>query len=186
MIGVNLLRRTRRSAAARAGSSRERHAVAIGLTWLVLTTVGTGAAWWHLLQDLTRVDARIAFAGAELDRLRDSVKLVEQASARKAALTEQLGAVERLRAARLDPVRLLEAVGQSVPEGVWLSEIKQHGTRVEIDGRAVSLAAVTDFAERMQTAGVFTMPVEIVSTTTETLDRTTVVRFSVRVESTSP
>jgi hypothetical protein len=45
---------------------------------------------------------------------------------------------------------------------------------------------VTDFAERMQTSGLFKKPVEILTTTTEVVEETGVVRFSVRAEAVPP
>ena len=79
-------------------------------------------------------------------------------------------------------MRVLAAVGQSVPAGVWLTSIHQRGTQLEIDGRALSLQAMTEFAGRIQLAGVLTTPVEILSTSAETRERSTFVRFSLRLD----
>ena len=53
------------------------------------------------------------------------------------------------------PVSLLETVSSSLPDGLWLTEIKQTGSIVQIEGRALSLTAVTDFTEQMQNSGLF-------------------------------
>jgi hypothetical protein len=50
----------------------------------------------------------------------------------------------------------------------------------------MSLSAVTDFTERLQNAGLFRRPVEILTTTTETVDDTTVIRFAVKAEVIQP
>jgi Tfp pilus assembly protein PilN len=73
-----------------------------------------------------------------------------------------------------------------VPEGLWLLEIRQTGTSVQVDGRAMSLTAVTDFAERLQNSGLFRHPVEILTTLMETVEETPVVRFSVKAEALPP
>ena len=56
---------------------------------------------------------------------------------------------------------------------------------VQIDGRAMSLTSVTDFTEQLQNSGMFQRPVEIVTTTTEAVEDTSVIRFSSRRESTA-
>src|SRR6185436_3820945 len=106
--------------------------------------------------------------------------------ARKTELAERLGVIERLRAAKRAPVSLLETLSQSLPDGLWLLEIKQTNASVQVDGRAMSISAVTDFTERMQNSGLFQRPVEILTTSTETLEETTVVRFAVKADVIAP
>jgi hypothetical protein len=73
-------------------------------------------------------------------------------------------------------------VSRSLPEGLWLLEIKQAGSSVQIDGRATSLTAVTDFTERLQSSGYFKRPVEIIATGTEAIEEKDVVRFTVKAD----
>jgi Tfp pilus assembly protein PilN len=60
--------------------------------------------------------------------------------------------------------------------------VKQAGATVQIDGRATSITAVTDFTERLQSSGFFKRPVEILSTGTEVVEETDIIRFSVKAE----
>ena len=53
---------------------------------------------------------------------------------------------------------------------------------MQVDGRAMSLTSVTDFAERLQNSGLFNMPVEILTTTNDTVEDTTVVKFSLKAD----
>ena len=81
---------------------------------------------------------------------------------------------------------LLETVSRSTPEGLWLLEIKQAGAFTTVDGRAMSLTSVTDFAQQLQNSGLFQHPVEIMTTATETFEEQTVVRFTVKAEAIKP
>ena len=108
------------------------------------------------------------------------------ATARKNELTERLSLIDRLRTTKRGPVSLLETLNSSVPEGLWLLEVKQGGMFVQVDGRAMSLSSVTDFAERLQNSGLFKRPVEILTTSTETVDERELVRFSVKAEAVPP
>ncbi len=123
------------------------------------------------------VDASIISAETEIDRLKGVAKLVEYAAARKAELAERLNLIERLRATERDPVTLLETVNKSMPDGLWLLDLKQTGNKFQIEGQALSLTYVTAFSEQLQDSGFFVRPVEIVNTKTEMVQDTSVVRF---------
>ena len=182
MIKVNLLTTAPGAKPVREWLPREQRSAALGLVMLLVTGVGVTGWWWYLRQQHADVETRIAAAETDLVRLREAAVLVEQASQRKAELTERLSLIERLRVAKRGPVNLIETVSFSVPDGLWLLEIKQTGANVQIDGRAMSLTAVTDFAERLQTSGLFKRPVEIVTTAAEVYEQADVIRFLVRAD----
>jgi type IV pilus assembly protein PilN len=94
--------------------------------------------------------------------------------------------IEQLRGSKRAPVSLLETVSRSVPEGLWLLEIKQTGTSIQVDGRALSITSVTDFAQRMQNSGLFERPVEILTALNEDVNSLTVVRFAIKAETAKP
>jgi type IV pilus assembly protein PilN len=186
MIRVNLLQSAPTERTSRAFLPPEQRSAIFGLLMLGSCAAGIGGYWWYLSADKSTAQAGIAAAQAELVELERASDLVDQATARKAELTERLTLIDRLRAAKRGPVTLLETVSQSLPEGLWLMELKQAGASVQIDGRALSLTAVTDFAERLQNSGFFERPVEILATTIEVVEETPVVRFSVRGETVTP
>jgi type IV pilus assembly protein PilN len=184
MIKVNLLATSPGAEPPREWLPREQRSAAMGLFMLLVTGIGVTGWWYYLSQQRATVDVQVTTAEANLTRLKAAAVLVEQASQRKAELTERLSLIERLRAAKRGPVNLIETVSFSVPDGLWLLEVKQTGADVQIDGRAMSLTSVTDFAERLQTSGLFKRPVEIVTSVAETYEQVDVVRFLVRAQAT--
>jgi type IV pilus assembly protein PilN len=182
MITVNLLANAPGTGPRRVWIPQAQRSIAAGFMLLVVTAAGVGGWWWYLRDQSLGVEAGIATIEADLVRLQDIAVQVEAASARKAELTERVGLINRLRAGKRAPVRLLETVSRSVPDGLWLIEIKQTDAFVRIDGRARSLTSVTDFAQRMQNAGYFRRPVEILTTMAEVYEQANVVRFVVRAE----
>jgi type IV pilus assembly protein PilN len=182
VIKVNLLASTPGAKPARVWIPREQRSAALGLGMLMLTAMVVGGWWYYLSSVRADVTHRIAAADAELLRLKAAAKLVERVNARKTELTQRLAVIERLQGAKRAPVTLLETLSRNLPDGLWLMEVKQVGTAVQVEGRALSLTAVTDFAEGIQNSGVFERPVEILTTTTEAVEETTVVRFSVKGE----
>jgi Tfp pilus assembly protein PilN len=186
VIKVNLLTTTPTLAEPkRAWIPPGQRSAVLGLVLLFGTAAGVGGYWWYLRGQGADVETRIRDREAQLAQLKQAAALVEQANARKAELGERLSLIERLRGSKRGPVVLLETVSRSVPEGLWLIEFRQTGLTVQIEGRALSLTSVTDFAERLQTSGLFRHPVEILTTTTEIVEETPVIRFAVRAESTN-
>lgn len=185
MIRVNLLATPVGAAPKQDWLPREQRSAAVGLTILVATGIGVFGWWWYLRHERKDLDVKIATQQTELTRLKSVATLVDRASVRKAELTERLGLIDRLRSVMKGPVGILETVSGSVPDGLWLVELKQTGNMVQIEGRALSLTSVTDFTEQMQNSGMFKRPVEIVTTTTEAVEDTSVIRFIVKGESTA-
>jgi type IV pilus assembly protein PilN len=186
VIKVNLLATVPGAAAPREWLPREQRSAAAGLGLLVVTALAIGGWWYVLSRQQAAIEATTVRQQAELTRLKDAAKLVDQLAARKAELSQRVDLIQRLRDVKRAPVSLLETVSRSLPDGLWLMDLKQTGVVVQIDGRAMSLTPVTDLAERLQNSGLFQRPVEIVTTTTETVENTEVVRFSMKAQTLQP
>lgn len=179
MIRVNLLGNLPK-AAVRPWLPADQKSAAAGLAILVLTGAGVGGWWWQVSHARAAVDHEIAAAQTELARLKSVSLLVDRAVAQKLELSERLGLIDRLHRTQHAPVELLQTVSRSVPDGLWLLELKQQGPAIQIEGRANSLTALTDFVERLQTSGRFEHPVDIVTTNMETVQDVSVVRFALK------
>jgi type IV pilus assembly protein PilN len=186
MIKVNLLATNPGAVAPKEWLPREQRSALGGVSVLVVTALALGGFWYFQGLQRAEIETQVSAAQAELVRLKDAASVVERTNARKTELTERLALIERLRASKRAPVSLLETVSYSVPEGLWLLEIKQAASSVQIDGRATSITAITDFTERLQNSGYFLRPVEIMSTATEAIEDTAVVRFVVKAEVVPP
>jgi type IV pilus assembly protein PilN len=158
----------------------EQRAALFGVSILMATAIGVAGYWWTLDQARGRLDSEIRVQESELVRLQEAARLVERATAREKELRERLDLIERLRATQRAPVVLLETVSMSLPEGLWLLELRQTGGSLRIEGRAVSLTALTDFVERLQKSGRFQQTIDIVTTSMETIGDAPVVRFAIR------
>jgi len=176
VIRVNLLAATPGTAPARVWLPPEQRSAILGLLMLAVTASSIGGWWWMLDSERASVDASILSAETEIERLKGVAKLVEYAAARKAELAERINLIERLRATEREPVTLLETVNRSLPDGLWLLDLKQTGNKFQIEGQALSLTYVTAFSEQLQDSGFFVRPVDV-NTKTEMVQDTSVVRF---------
>jgi Tfp pilus assembly protein PilN len=182
MIRVNLLAGSPAAAQPRVWVPAEQRTSLIGLGMLLVTGLSVGGWWYYLNEQRTQTEQSIVTAEGRIEELKGALKVLDTVRQQKAELEERLALIDRLRAAKNAPVRMLHLLNASVPSGLWLMEVKQSPLAVQIEGRAMSPSSVTDFALALQEAGFFKMPVEIVSTLMETLDESTVYRFLLKAE----
>jgi type IV pilus assembly protein PilN len=186
MIKVNLLATNPGVAPPREWLPREQRSTLGGVSVLLLTALALGGYWYYQSSQRASIATQVAAAQTELTRLKEAAAMVERTNTRRTELGERLALIERLRASKRAPVSLLETVSYSMPEGLWLLEIRQAAASVQIDGRATSITSITDFTERLQNSGYFLRPVEILSTSTEAIDDVPLVRFVVKAEVVPP
>lgn len=127
--------------------------------------------------------ARNTFLQSEIAELNKQIKDVEGLEAEIAALRARQTAVEDLQADRNMPVHLLSDLTQLLPEGVYLTSLKQNGLAVEIKGSAQSNERVSEVLRNLSSGSPWiTKPVlkEIVAGTVEVApkDMRKVVNFS--------
>lgn len=127
--------------------------------------------------------ARNTFLQSEIAVLNKQIKDVEGLESEIAALRARQTAVEDLQADRNMPVYLLSDLTQLLPEGVYLTSLKQNGLAVEIKGSAQSNERVSEVLRNLSSGSPWiTKPVlkEIVAGTVEVgpKDMRKVVNFS--------
>jgi type IV pilus assembly protein PilN len=182
MIRVNLLVSSPGASQPRVLVSKEQRPAMLGLTMLLVTGLGIGGWWYYINQQRTATETGITTAETRIDQLKDAMKLLESARQHKAELEERISLIDRLRIAKHGPVKMLDLMNESITDGLWLMEIKQNSAWVQIEGRAMSQLAITDFAQTLQVSGFFKMPVEIVTTMMEQVDEANVIRFVLKAE----
>jgi type IV pilus assembly protein PilN len=101
--------------------------------------------WYFLLQHLiSNQQQRNQFLTAEITRLEAQIKDIATLKAEIEALKARQKAVEDLQTDRNVPVRLLNELVKQVPEGVYLTSIKQNGTVVAVNGIAQTNERVSE------------------------------------------
>ena len=154
---------------------------------VLLTAVGIGWRFWSLRQESVRLDQEIVAAQQESQRLQAVLRQVDDFEKRKAQLQQRVALIEELRKGQSGPVHLLDEVSRSVPDRLWLTELKQDDTEVRLDGRTTTLTALSDFVGNLEGSGYFARPVEILDSKVETVQGVgDVVRFSVKAQFVMP
>lgn len=139
MILINLL--PHREAA------RKRRKEAFQVTMFLAVVVGLLVAalvyWWFQSRIENQQD-RNAYLSSQIAVLDKQIKEIAGLEGEINALRERQKAVEALQANRNLPVHLLNELVRQLPEGVYISSIKQNGLQVEMNGVAQSNERVSE------------------------------------------
>jgi type IV pilus assembly protein PilN len=183
LIRINLLAVERTKAKkARAGLIPAAHRVTVGATLILLATV-LGIGWWFLSlrQRSAQLDQDIAKAESETAQLRSVLAQVQKFEARKAQLTQRVTLIEQLRRGQSAPVHVLDEISKSMPDRLWLVELKQTGSDFTISGFTASLPSLSDFVANLEATKWFKRPVEILDSQVQTDEKVgDLVKFSIK------
>jgi type IV pilus assembly protein PilN len=159
MTRINLLERPRVSKPA---FDPARHvALFCGIVVLLAGAV-VGLRAWSLQQESARLQSELADARQEAVRLQGVLKQAEEFEGRKVQLRQRVTLIEDLRRGQSGPVHLLDELSRSVPDRLWLTEMKHEKGELVVQGRTTTLTALSDFVGNLEASGYFTRPVEIV------------------------
>jgi type IV pilus assembly protein PilN len=149
---------------------------------LVATALMIGWWYWSLNNSSAQLDRQITEAQQETIRLQSVIKQVQQFEARRAQLQQRVTLIEQLRKGQTGPVHLLDVISHSLPDTMWLTDLKQTGNDVLIDGQCMTLTSLSDFVSGLASSGVFAGPVEIVDSQAQPPTPTTaeVIKFTVK------
>ncbi len=78
-------------------------------------------------------------------RLHSVIQQVQQFEQRKAQLQQRVVLIEQLRKGQTGPVHMLDQISRALPPMLWLTELKQTGTDVIIDGKCTTLTGLSEF-----------------------------------------
>jgi type IV pilus assembly protein PilN len=188
MIRINLLAVEReRAKAARVLISPAQRVTLAASVVLLATLLGIGWWFWTLRQHSLQVDQDIAKAEAETQQLRAVLAQVQKFESRKAQLQQRVTLIEQLRKGQFAPVHVLDQISRSLPDRLWLAEMKQTGADFTISGFSTSLTALSDFVANLEGTKWFKRPVEILDSQVMSDQKTgDLVKFSIKATYNDP
>ncbi len=149
---------------------------------LVLGGLAMGWRYWTVNRDSADLDKEIAAAQQETTRLHSVIEQVQQFEQRKAQLQQRVVLIEQLRKGQTGPVHMLDQISRALPPMLWLTEVKQTGAEIVIEGKCTSPIGVSDFVANLEASGYFKRSIDIVSTSTETMPQPPgeLIKFSIK------
>ena len=169
MIRINLLaveRDRNKKKAVTLGTTGQKLTIGCSLI-VVMALMFVGWRYWTLGHESTQLDAEISSAQQETIRLHSVIQQVQEFEQRRAQLQQRVVLIEQLRKGQTGPVHMLDQISKALPSMLWLTELKQVGPDVLIDGKCTTLTGLTEFVSNLEASGYFKRSVEIVTTTSE-------------------
>lgn len=91
----------------------------------------------------------------ELDKQIEEIIALEE---QKARMVARMQVIERLQKSRPEAVKLFDEIVRALPEGIYLTAVKQSGRRLEFEGVALSSTRVSAFMRNMDASDVLSSP----------------------------
>lgn len=107
--------------------------------------------YWWFQQRIADQQNRNAYVQSEITVLNQQIKEIEGLEGEITALRERQKAVEDLQSNRNLPVYLLAELVRQLPEGVYITSLKQSGLSVEVKGVAQSNERVSEVLRNLST-----------------------------------
>jgi type IV pilus assembly protein PilN len=163
MIRINLLAIEREKPKRRAGVPFDigQKVTLVCSLILVVTALGIGWWWWALDREQARLATETTNAERETAHLKSILGQVAKFEAQKKQLQDRVALIEELRKGQAAAVHMVDELSKALPDMLWLTEMKQDGGELTIDGRCTSLTALSDFVANMEHSAYFRRPVEI-------------------------
>ena len=181
MILINLM--PHREAARK--RRREAFYTALGVSGLAGGVIAGAIFLWYAAQISAQQDKNLVLS-TEIKRLEGQIKDIATLQAEIAALRARQQAVEDLQADRNMPVHLLNELVRQLPDGVYVSSVKQENQVVSIAGVAQSNERVSELLRNLGSSSPWLTRPELVEITAASValsprDQRRVSNFTMRV-----
>jgi type IV pilus assembly protein PilN len=101
---------------------------------------------------------RNKYLNGEIKKLDAKIKEIEDLEKEKARLLARMNVIQQLQTSRPQVVHVFDELVTTLPEGVYLTSIKNTGAAVELSGFAQSNARVSSYMRNIDNAGWLTGP----------------------------
>lgn len=139
-------------------------AMAVSFVVAVIVLGGTVFAYSQMIEHQEARNLRLENEIVELER---SIAEIDGLERQKERLLARMEIIEQLQRSRPEVVHLFDEIARQLPEGVYLTGMRQTGTRVELTGVAQSSTRVSALMRQIDASDWLTDPGVIKVETTE-------------------
>lgn len=174
MIRINLL--PVKELTAEVGRRQELLVAGLSLTLTVALVVGL-----YLFQSFRLYGLRTDADGLkkEIETMNVQLKEVGDLRQKVKALEDKIKVIDDLTKKKVGPVKIMESLSLATPPRLWLTEFRESGGNLTINGLAVDNQTVADFLKSLSTF-VYFANVDLVETTQVEQDGIPLKKFSIR------
>ena len=122
----------------------------------MIVTLGICAAsYMYVTGEIDSRQARIDQKQAEISKLMKKIGEVNQFKKRQKALRAKLDVLDQLKAARVGPLYVLDALYEALPEKLWLTKFQEGSGRASMSGIGVNEETVAQFMRNLEASDFF-------------------------------
>jgi type IV pilus assembly protein PilN len=129
---------------------------------------------------LSKGQAKLARTKAEIAQLEKIIGEVKNIRDQQSALKDKLAVLDKLKAGRQGPVRMLDELATIIPKRVWLRKVDEKGGAVTMEASAATIDDVSAFLTALKKARYFANP-ELKKTSAKNEGKFKMVEFTVVV-----
>jgi len=164
---------------------RETFYVTLGLSALLGCVIAGAAFLWFEAQ-ISGQQAKNTMLKTEIAKLEVEIKEISTLQAEIAALRARQQAVEDLQGDRNLPVHLLNELVRQLPDGVYITSMKQENQTVTLEGMAQSNERVSELLRNLGNSSPWLVKPELIEITSATVnltprDQRRVAKFKMRI-----
>ena len=125
----------------------------------LLVTLGAAIASYVVIDGLILYqESRNDFLIAEIAKLDSKINEIKEIEKKKADLLARMDIIQELQYIRPEVVHLFDEIVTAIPDGVFLTGIKQSGRNVVLEGRAQSYGRISDLMRNIKASAWITNP----------------------------
>jgi len=156
----------------------------LGLS-LILAAGAVGLVQWYYKQRIEYQGSRNSRLEGEIATLNKKIEEIKTLEKEKERLVKRIEAIQTLETNRPLVVRLFDEFVNTLPDGMFLTEVDQKGNAITVKGVAQSQTRVSSFMRNVEASRWVTNPhLEVVQTTTKEGERLS--EFTLNVEQVIP
>lgn len=136
---------------------QQRFFVALGAALGVMLAI-VGVVHLQMSAMIGHQDARNAFMKTQIERVEKQIKEIEKLEAEKKRLLARMEVIQKLQQGRPQIVHVFDEVVKTLPDGVYLTSIKQVGSTLDVQGFAQSNARISAYMRNLDASDWFANP----------------------------
>lgn len=137
---------------------QDRQLLSIGVAAAVLMGLIIFYASLHIGALIEEQDKRNAFLESEIKKVDVQIAEIKELKKKRDALVARMQVIQQLQSDRTQVVHMFDDLVRKLPEGMYLTTVKQTGGNLVLQGVAQSNARVSSFMRNLDTSNWFASP----------------------------
>lgn len=121
----------------------------------ILIVVGISFYYGQLIEGQ---EARNKFMRAQISQLDKKIAAIKTLKAKKERLLQRINTIQKLQSNRTEIVHLFDEIVRRLPDGVYLTSMKQKGVNLTMKGVAESNSRISELVRNIETSEWMTAP----------------------------